>query len=86
VWFARLFAYLVTAAGVPLLVLWWGSWENRSKQLEHRYTPPGWLFLGAVLTAWLSFIWLREGHLRHGVAAFVVSVGAIATALLWAFV
>ena len=83
---ARVFAYGVSLATLPLLTWWWGSWENRPEALEDRYTLPGWLFLAGLVLAWCASALTAQRHFDHATGAFVLSVGLVAASLLVAFV
>lgn len=85
-WFVRAFAYVLTVATFALITLWWGgSWEKANDELADRYELAGWLLVGALLPAWLSSIWTRQGHFSHGTAAFVLSTLVTVASLLVAF-
>jgi hypothetical protein len=85
-WFARAFAYVLTVATFALVTFWWGGeWEKANDELADRYELAGWLLLGALLPAWLSYIWTRQGHFDHGTIAFVLSAGITAASVLVAF-
>jgi hypothetical protein len=76
-WFARLLAITCSVIVPVALVLCWGSWENRSDKTQQALTIAAWLFLGALVTAWLTDVWTRQGHLMHATAAFVVTLGLL---------
>ena len=81
-WVSRLFAYALSLATFPLLVVWFGF---AGGDLEGRTPGASLLFLGGLISAWLSSIWTGQGHLDHATAAFVLSAGLVVATLLVTF-